>query len=532
MAEAAQYRRFRAPPDDGQKLVEPPRPALGSVVARNREHLAGIEYDLQGRSLAELTASARQSLVAQAVAYTSRYRNISGRHLTAARSGAPMILSGHQPQLVHPGVWYKNFLLGNLAAEVGGAAIHLLIDSDLCRSASIRVPAGSLQAPYLESVPFDHSAADVPYEQRFVLDETIFTGFAKHVSHLLKPFSAKPLVEELWPLVLDRSDERTLGLRIAQGRHLLEATLGNDTLELPQSDVCRLPEFHWFVAHLLAHLPRFWAAYNDALAAYRVTHHLRNRAHPIPDLAQNEGWLEAPFWMWSDEDPHRRAVFARQRAEQLDISDFHGHTMTLTLSADRDADLAAEQLAAAAGQGVKLRTRALATTLFARLLVSDLFLHGIGGAKYDQVTDDIAGRFFGFALPEYASASATLRLPIVRAVTRSDRLRDVRHQLRELAYHPEQYLGSNRETPAASHLLAKKRRSLKIDKTSANALTRHQAILAANAALQPLVAPRRAELLRERTEIERQLAVDSILSSREYSFCLFPREHFLRLLRE
>ena len=38
------------------------------------------------------------------------------------------------------------------------------------------------------------------------------------------------------------------------------------------------------------------------------------------------------------------------------------------------------------GQGIKLRSRALVTTLFARLLLSDLFMHGIG-AKYDELTD-------------------------------------------------------------------------------------------------------------------------------------------------
>jgi hypothetical protein len=48
--------------------------------------------------------------------------------------------------------------------------------------------------------------------------------------------------------------------------------------------------------------------------------------------------------------------------------------------------------------------------------------------------------------------------------------------------------------------------------------------------LQPFVAPRRDELEHKRHEIERRLAVDSILNSREYSFCLFPREHFARLL--
>ena len=529
MVDAAPYRRVRAPQEDGQTLVEPPRPALGGVIARNRAHLAELDYDLQGRSLAELAASARRSLVEQALEYTRRYRDVSPRHQQAAQTGGPIVFSGPQPQLFHAGVWYKNFVLGDVAAEVGGAAIHLLIDSDLCRAASIRVPTGTATEPRLETVAFDEPAADVPYEERSVHDEATFARFSDRVGRSLRSLVARPLVEALWPLMPALSGgERKLGLRVAQGRHRLEAEMGNDTLELPQSSVCSLAEFHWFVAHLLAHLPRFWAAYNDSLAAYRHVHRLRNRAHPVPDLAQADGWLEAPFWMWTADDPRRQPVFARQSAEQLELTDRRGQTIRLTLSADRQADVAAEQLAAAAARGVKLRTRALATTLFARLLLSDLFLHGIGGAKYDQVTDDVARRFFGFSLPEYATASATLRLPIARSAAHHDSIRTVRQQLRELAYHPERFLSAN---GAAAAAVREKTRWLETAKTPQNARDRHQAIASANAALQPFVAPRRDELERQRNEIEQCSAVDSILDSREYSFCLFPREHFERLLR-
>src|SRR5262245_43956908 len=107
MAEAEAYRRFRAPQEDGQTLVEPQRPMLGDVVARNRSQLASIEYDVQGRSLSDLSASARCSLVDQAIAYTRNYRDLAPRHRQAVARGGPIVLSGHQPQLFHAGVWYK-----------------------------------------------------------------------------------------------------------------------------------------------------------------------------------------------------------------------------------------------------------------------------------------------------------------------------------------------------------------------------------------------------------------------------------------
>src|SRR6185312_8361597 len=106
-----------------------------------------------------------------------------------------------------------------------------------------------------------------PYEERMIRDAATFSTFAERSAALIRPLVADPMVAELWPLVMERNPrERNLGLRLAQGRHALEETWQNDTLELPQSAVCQLPEFAWFVAHLLANLPRFRQAHNEALA--------------------------------------------------------------------------------------------------------------------------------------------------------------------------------------------------------------------------------------------------------------------------
>src|SRR3990172_7444880 len=139
MEHASESRSLRAPQGDGQTIMEPPLASLPEVVTHNRRQFAQTDYDVQGRSLAELAASARRALVERAVAYTGNYRDVPDRWRDlAAAADVPFLLSGHQPQLSHPGVWYKNFVLGALGRRVNGVAIHLLIDSDLCRSVSIR----------------------------------------------------------------------------------------------------------------------------------------------------------------------------------------------------------------------------------------------------------------------------------------------------------------------------------------------------------------------------------------------------------
>ena len=114
MEQASGSRSLRAPQGDGQKLIDPPWEALPQVVTANRAQLASVDYDVQGRSLAELSASARRELVEKATAYTAQYRDVPARLQNAeSLADVPFILAGHQPQLFHPGVWYKNFVLGS-----------------------------------------------------------------------------------------------------------------------------------------------------------------------------------------------------------------------------------------------------------------------------------------------------------------------------------------------------------------------------------------------------------------------------------
>jgi hypothetical protein len=256
----------------------------------------------------------------------------------------------------------------------------------------------------------------------------------------------------------------------------------------------------------------------------------------VPDLAEFDGWLETPFWIWSAEDPRRRPLFAQQTGDELAISDRGSRTFRLSLSADRDASAAADQILHLASRGIKIRTRALTTTLFARILLSDLFLHGIGGAKYDQVTDEIARTFFGFQPPEFAAVSATLRLPIANPQTETSHERSCAEQLRELRYHPENYLVQEFASApqAASNIadvIAMKRRWIEASKTPQNARERHVAIAIANEALQPYLADRIRAIKDRCAELQQRKRASTILKSREYSFCLFPRAHFEKLLK-
>jgi hypothetical protein len=229
-------------------------------------------------------------------------------------------------------------------------------------------------------------------------------------------------------------------------------------------------------------------------------------------------------------------LFSRQSGDKVIITDRRSHSIALQLGPDRDPSAAMEQLVGLSSRGIKVRTRALTTTLFARLVLSDIFLHGIGGAKYDRVTDQIVRLFFGFEPPEFATVSATLRLPISHASLDGAALGQWEQRLRELRYHPEQYVdlsgGANGDTASIHELVATKQRWLHTPKTPDNARQRHVAITGANEKLQPFVASLREQIERERVDTQHRKRSEAILNSREYSFCLYSREHFDKLLVE
>jgi hypothetical protein len=178
---------------------------------------------------------------------------------------------------------------------------------------------------------------------------------------------------------------------------------------------------------------------------------------------------------------------------------------------------------------VKLRPRALITTMYARLALSDLFLHGIGGAKYDQLTDLLISRFFGCEPPTFLTLTATALLPLELEPVEETDLRRVDRLLRELRYHPEKHAPPSEQ---ANRLAAAKRRWIEASLPRGLRLERHCSIKRINEEFQPFLAARREELQRRRRELESALRSKTILASREYSFCLFPRETLPGLLLE
>jgi hypothetical protein len=522
--------RFATPRENRAVLAVPPLEAAGRLARENTQLRNSAECLLHGRSLDDLSRQARTELLSAAQAWTGAYRETE---MASLDPRGLIFLAGHQPELFHPGVWFKNFSLGDLAREHGATAVNLVIDSDTMKSSSLATPGGSLADPRREAVLFDRPEGRLPFEERRILDADLFSSFGDRVARRIAPLVPDPLIRRFWPMVLERARcVNRLGYCMSQARHQLEGQWGQQTLEVPQSLVCDSDPFLWFLVHLFAHCDRFRDCYNSAVQEYRMANRIRNAAHPVPDLVTDGAWIELPLWIWSVEQPQRRRVFVCRRGRELLVSDRATRELRLPLAADGDATDAVGRLRTWIRQGVKIRSRALITTLWARLALSDLFMHGIGGAKYDQVTDRLVETFFGLGPPKFMVLSATLYLPVPRPQVRPDSLVELRRELRDLNYHAETYLHANgllngRASAGAESLVEEKQRWIDTPVTPENAYSRWSALRRINDELQAWVTSRRQQLQELQLQSQRALRCDKVLGSREYSFCLYT-EAYLR----
>jgi len=175
-------------------------------------------------------------------------------------------------------------------------------------------------------------------------------------------------------------------------------------------------------------------------------------------------------------------------------------------------------------QGIKIRSRALTNTLFARLFLADLFIHGIGGGKYDELTDEIVRRFYGFEPPGFLVLSATLLLPLPSLPGRPEMCRRLARELRDLRYNPQRHLPGNALAEPRVRQLASQKQSWiarqPIDGQQRR--ERFQRLREITDQLRLSLADQEAALQQELVDCERDIEVNGVLQQRDYPFCLYP----------
>jgi hypothetical protein len=478
--------------------------------------LAQGPADILGRPLDELRQVARREAVAAARAYHAAAGETIPNY--GERS---LVMAGHQPELFHPGVWVKNFALNGLARAHDVTPLNLVVDNDTAKTTALNLP-GLSPVPHRTQVAFDHWTGEEPYEERVVRDEALFTGLPEHITPLVQDYPFEPLLPGFWNEVC-RQAARTplLGERLAGARRTLERQWGCHNLEVPVSALCRTEAFAWFAGHLVRDLPRFHAIYNRCVHDYRRRYGIRSRNHPVPDLAADGDWLETPLWIWRTGQHQRGRLFARHRGDRVELRAGPEPGPALPLD-PKPLVTAWRELEA---RGLKVRSRALTNTLFARLFLCDVFIHGIGGGKYDELTDALIEAFYQAKPPSFVVLSATLLLPFSAPNLEPDDCRRLAWEIRDRHYNPQRYLSGARHTdPVVDTLVAEKEEWIhRQPSTPPERRERFQMLRQINERLRRSAGNGSAALLQEQLQrCEEALQARDILERRDYAFCLYP----------
>lgn len=382
------YLDWKAPAEDGQVLIWPGPAELLARTRENQSRFASADaVRLQEVPLPELRR---------------RQRAWIGH----ADDAQPIVASAHQTELYHPGVWVKDVLANDIAARVGGQAYHFAVDTDSPKHLNVRWPGysePSTDDPAIASAAWS-ALLDAPTPQHIAT-------LAANLHAANRSWNFEPILGELYASLRRLSlDAPTLAAAITNATHELDWRLGLRHHAMVTSPIWMSEPYLVFVHHLLARAGTLAANYNAALAEYRTEQRIRTKSRPMPDVAVLHGSVEVPFWLDDLATGHR----SRPSVFFIDGS----WVLTLPRGAEFVFDeraqgwAAAERLESWLRQNqARLSPRALMLTCFLRLVVADQFIHGIGGGRYDQVTDRFIARHFGMAPPTFAVTTATLYFP-------------------------------------------------------------------------------------------------------------------------
>lgn len=398
----------------------------------------------------------------------------------------PLVMSGHQAVLWHPGILAKYIAADACARAAGAAAAWVVVDQDTppphelswpmrASATSTRVVIGAHHFEYASPCN-----AEVPACARPPL-----VASANAADDLLiDPAGALP---RLHSAVNSASNSPNAAVQISR---VIESLLPPTIAPVPAffaTLIARTEFFAAVVRHMQADPRRCIEAYNAAALA-----------HPDADIRSLDAdALELP--LWHIVGPRGLAARHPVHASQLPSIPTH-----------------------------QLAPRALLMTALLRLAACELFIHGTGGVAYDRVTDAWIASWLGTdaVLAPTALATATLLLPLDaapedpltgEAIMAQRSYREALHKPGALGEHS---LESERRTIVAG-IAASPYRSAEREHRFRDL---HRLLERYRASHAPVIEARRLAALAARTS-----AKDRAASVRTWAFPLYPEPRLSRL---
>jgi hypothetical protein len=499
-------------------LARPEFAAWPALAASNHLAAEAWSFEVAGTPVAGFRTLARGEMLATAERFSKKLG------VLVDATGGPnglIVATGHQPELYHPGVWIKDFLLQHLADLAGATPIEIVVDSDGFDAVSVSspclVPEVHRCTQYLAVGSKDGCYASAAVPSAEDIDE-FCEAVEGQVSTLPAPAVSRHFAVFAKALREARTGSDNLAELLTKTRRRYEGPECTRYLELATTSYSKTTAFLTFVVDLALSGERFAAAYNGALADYRAVNRIRSDAQPFPDLSEEDGRVELP--LWAIVDGLRSTLWARRVADELEFSRAEGVLA-------RVPALPAGAVAALQQAAFLIAPKALALTLFTRAFVCDLFIHGVGGGAYDRVTDDVFRRYFGIEPPAFVVASITMYLALGAHVVTDEEVSAARERLNRLDHNPDALLGEiefdTAEERARAVLLAREKAGLvaAIGEPDADKKTLGQRIREVNGELALMLEPLKETLRAELENLQARRAASDVLTDRTYPYCFW-----------
>jgi hypothetical protein len=507
--------RAETPAGNGELLSEPPYAEWAALARANARAAATWGFDMCGVPVTQARAEARRECLGLAEDFSAR---LGVRVADVGAVPDLLVMTGHQPEIYHPGIWVKDFLLQRVADETGAAAIDLVVDSDAFETVGIHspclLPEVGVCRSYLAVGTADGSYAGAAMPSARDI-EAFRTAGAEQLSTLPSPSIGRHFDRFCALLVESAADARDLAELLTFARRRYEAEVGTDYLELPVTSMAGSRSFARFVAHIARDARRFAEVYNRSLLQYRARTGTRTPAQPFPDLRVEGDLVELPLWHLGE---GRTTVWVR--AGDTPEIVVEGATIATLGPCDAAGDVLSRS-------ALRPAPKALMLTLFARTLVADLFIHGIGGGRYDRVTDDVVRGFFGVEPPAFAVASLTMYLPLGAPVVDERDIEAAAAAIHRLTHNPDAVLDSVEfdsveERERATALAVEKAKLVAaIAEPDADRKELGGRIRSVNEELASMLEWYRRQLIEELDRLSRLHEAVGILTDRTYPYCFW-----------
>jgi len=425
------------------RVLEPPLSEWSAALAT-----------LSETRLQSLRAAARRRLVQTAHEYRQRLADVGRRAgllsestelLTGDADTAPIVMTGHQPVILHSGLTFKYGITEEFAGDQKAIAVAVVIDTDEGEAGAFAWPEAAsdtqvcfASASFCESLSLymrslKKSAAEIKREGLRVAEGLRGSGCVDAAA------AFETVAQQYAAIETDSMMESNLIVRWHAG-------IGHRMLEVPLSVICSFPEVVQFFAEILTRPFEFADCYNATLNAFRSEQKIRNDANPFPNLQRESARCELPFWLVDPVAGTRSVVGIRKDGFERFLETAEGVRMELL----PDNEAAAIFSLLVGGKSLVPRGALITATL--RLLFSDLFVHGTGGGRYDRYTDVLIRTWWKVEPTPFAVASASRYLFDEQ---RHDltQLQKISEQLRELQFNPQRYLGTGLFSAATEELL-------------------------------------------------------------------------------